>query len=271
MPEKTVTRSREPSSLSRFYLILFNGISGMGWTYVLFLAMSTLFDPSNAVKYDSLDYLNPILPYIKPVSQSTNQISASIASLLRQYIPSVYSSTFFALLPVQSLAILEVVHVLLGLVRSPLPTTLMQVSSRLFCVWAIVVRYPATHTNPIYTTMISAWALTEVPRYMFYMISLMGVEPPKALVWLRYSTFYILYPLGASSEAFLMLSTIPEWANNAWVSWAPEDYVRAGLFCIWWPGLYAMYSHMMQQRRKVLGTGKGRKLGGKPKNRVKAD
>jgi very-long-chain (3R)-3-hydroxyacyl-CoA dehydratase len=44
---------------------------------------------------------------------------------------------------VQSAAVLEVLHVLLGLVRSPLPTTTVQVASRLFSVWGIAGRFPS--------------------------------------------------------------------------------------------------------------------------------
>ena len=43
---------------------------------------------------------------------------------------------------VQTFAILEVVHVLLGWVKSPLATTGMQVSSRLFLVWAVTEQFP---------------------------------------------------------------------------------------------------------------------------------
>jgi very-long-chain (3R)-3-hydroxyacyl-CoA dehydratase len=44
---------------------------------------------------------------------------------------------------VQSAAVLEVLHVLFGLVRSPLPTTAVQVASRLFSVWGIAARFPS--------------------------------------------------------------------------------------------------------------------------------
>lgn len=42
---------------------------------------------------------------------------------------------------VQSFAILEIVHVILGWVRSPLPTTAAQVASRLFLVWGITEQF----------------------------------------------------------------------------------------------------------------------------------
>lgn len=43
---------------------------------------------------------------------------------------------------VQSFALLEVVHALLGWVRSPVTTTTMQVASRLFLVWGITTQFP---------------------------------------------------------------------------------------------------------------------------------
>jgi len=79
--------------------------------------------------------------------------------------------------------------------------------------------------------MVFAWSFTEVIRYTFYALNLVGLNP-YPLLWLRYTTFYALYPLGAGSEAFLTLATLP--APVA--SWGPLEYVRAGLFVIWWPG-----------------------------------
>ncbi|KAF8351047.1 protein-tyrosine phosphatase-like protein, partial [Amanita rubescens] len=174
------------------------------------------------------------------------------------------TATYLALGPivpyVQTTAILEVLHVLLGWVRSPLPTTIIQVSSRLFLVWGITEQPKPT---VLYTTMILSWSLTEVIRYAFYAFSLLGTEPPRFLTYLRYTTFYVLYPLGAGSEAFLIFATVPSWEafkNGAVSLW---DVARAVLFVIWWPGLYVMYTHMMIQRRKVLGSKKEKPLSSK--------
>lgn len=60
--------------------------------------------------------------------------------------------------------------------------------------------------------MLLAWSSTEVIRYTFYFFSLLSIQIP-ALNWLRYSTFYPLYPLGAGSEAFLAFSTLPPLSN----------------------------------------------------------
>jgi len=127
-------------------------------------------------------------------------------------------------------------------------------------IWGITEQFPAVCSNPLYASMVLSWALTEVVRYSFYACSLVGVTI-SALLYLRYTMFYILYPTGASSEAFLIYAVLPasppypglqSWLHGMW---KPADYVRAGLFLIWWPCLYAMYTHMLSQRRKVLGHG----------------
>ena len=56
---------------------------------------------------------------------------------------------------VQTFAILEVVHVILGWVRSPLATTAMQVSSRLFLVWGIADQFPEVCINVLFSLVLS--------------------------------------------------------------------------------------------------------------------
>ncbi|KAL4073940.1 PTPLA-domain-containing protein [Scleroderma citrinum] len=221
------------------YLIGFNAVSAIGWAVVLWLTLSVLASQSGTPIWDS----------------ATNDLSRTLLSLVAPWIPPSYSASWWVVAPVQSLAALEVFHVLFGLVRSPLLTTLLQVTSRLILVWLIVARFPSTHLNPFYTTMVLAWSLTEVLRYTYYTLSLMGARVPHALTWLRYTTFYVLYPLGAGSEALVVLSTIPEWKHGQYVKWGLEDWLKAGQVLLWIPGLWVMYTHMMQTRRKVLGRG----------------
>lgn len=106
----------------------------------------------------------------------------------------------------------------------------------------------AAHT-PIYVSMISAWSLAEITRYLHYATSLASVKLP-GLEWIRYSAFYVLYPLGAGSEAWLMLRAAPL---------AGEQYGEAAkyavyaLTAVWPPALFVLMSHMTVQRRKYLG------------------
>lgn len=203
------------------YLIAFNIVSAVGWAVVLALTIAGVVvnDPTNN-------------------HTAANALSTTLASALARFVPATYAQSWSVLAPVQSLAALEVLHVLLGLVRSPLPTTFMQVSSRLILIWAIVARYSSTHPSPIYTTMVLAWSLTEVPRYAYYALGLLGVIPPSWLTWLRYSAFYVLYPLGAGSEALLALSTISEWQHGRYANWNVEDWLKAAMVLIWIPGAF---------------------------------
>lgn len=100
---------------------------------------------------------------------------------------------------VQTAAILEIVHSMVGLVRSPVATTFMQVFSRLFILWGITNIAPASQTHWCFALMCASWASVEPPRYFFYLVKLLG-SVPGALTWLRYSLFIILYPTGITGE-----------------------------------------------------------------------
>lgn len=108
--------------------------------------------------------------------------------------------------------------------RAPLITTVMQVTSRYFLVWGIVNIFPETTSQSLaYTTMLLAWSTTEVIRYSFFAVNLAYGKVPDWQTWLRYNTFYVLYPTGISSECWLIwLSTTPArtWIQAyEWLLW----------------------------------------------------
>ncbi|THX52007.1 PTPLA-domain-containing protein [Aureobasidium pullulans] len=149
----------------------------------------------------------------------------------------------------QTLALLEVVHAAVGIVRAPLLTTLMQVASRILLIWGIVTPFPNTVAfSPIYSTMLIAWSITEVIRYSYFAINLSSGSVPSFWLWLRYNTFFVLYPLGISSECWLV------WLA---ASGPAKQYtgVREGLsavLLVYVPGSYILFTHMMAQRRKIM-------------------
>ncbi|THU95362.1 PTPLA-domain-containing protein [Dendrothele bispora CBS 962.96] len=269
VPPKATTKKSTPTAV-KYYLFAYNALSTLGWAYVLILTLVHVFNvdgKSSTIAATTAPTARNILSRVfssVPFLKSTASVSSLESRLPSFLVPFLRrSTTTFNRVGavtafVQSCALLEVAHVLLGWVRSPLQTTVMQVSSRLFLVWGIVEQFEATRSNPLYTSMVFAWSFTEVIRYSFYASNLLGYEPP-VLLHLRYTTFYVLYPLGAGSEAFLIYSTlpssspVPSWSSWIQGMWKPTDYIRAGLFAIWWPGLYIMYTHMIKQRRKVMG------------------
>lgn len=120
----------------------------------------------------------------------------------------------------------------LGIVRSPVVTTLMQVSSRLLLVWGVVDNYPtATSSSPFYSSMLLAWSTTEIIRYTYFMLNLVG-SVPRLLTWLRYNAFYLLYPLGITSEMVLIFNA----SNTAVADYAWQQWVFRGILLAYVPG-----------------------------------
>lgn len=150
---------------------------------------------------------------------------------------------------VQTLMLLEVVHSGIGFVRSPLVTAAMQVASRIVVVWGVLYLFPSVGTYLAFSTCVLAWSITEMLRYSFYVYNLVRPgDVPYWLVWLRYSAFYVLYPLGAGSEWVLILVSLPE---AELYSSLYALFLKA-VMLIYIPGFYVMFTHVIAQRRKVF-------------------
>ena len=52
-------------------------------------------------------------------------------------------------------------------------------------VWGIVDTFPGVASSPAYSSMLTAWAVSEVVRYSYFVLNLRG-GVPEALTWLRY-------------------------------------------------------------------------------------
>lgn len=127
----------------------------------------------------------------------------------------------------------------------------MQVASRFALVWGAVHFYPSIATSPAYSSMLLAWSTTEVVRYGFFSLTLSGWRPGP-LLWLRYSVFFVLYPIGISSELWELGRAFSA-ARHAHEPWAM--LVILLVMATYGPGAPKLYRHMMRQRRRVLGPG----------------
>jgi very-long-chain (3R)-3-hydroxyacyl-CoA dehydratase len=227
-------------SLAKTYLLAYNAVLIVGWAYVLALTAQT-----------------------------------SLASGPR----AVYAAIETPLLYAQTAAVLEIVHAALGIARSPVLVTAMQVSSRLMVVWGVLVLAPPARIASFHVagpleigvpSLMFAWGITEVIRYSFYFFKLLG-DVPRVITWCRYTLFIVLYPLGVSSELFLaysgfgyLVKTNPlayPMPNAANISFHLPS-VMLMFFAGYVPGFPMLYSYMLGQRKKVLGSGspaKGKK------------
>ncbi|KAL3142589.1 hypothetical protein ABBQ38_002908 [Trebouxia sp. C0009 RCD-2024] len=159
-------------------------------------------------------------------------------------------------------------------------TTALQVASRVWVVWGVMVAAPAQIASQSLTvlplgaysiqlnlmSLLLAWSVTEIIRYSFFAFKELGMTP-YALLWLRYSTFILLYPLGVASEMAMVWLALPHVRrSHMWSIDLPNavnfafDYF---LFCllavvIYIPGFPVLYLHMLRQRQKVLGQPKSK-------------
>ncbi|KAL7909486.1 tyrosine phosphatase-like protein [Trichoderma velutinum] len=215
-PSKKEARQKPASSpIKTAYLILYNAISAVAWASVLASTITTLYAGGG-----------PSLVYVTTGEQTKW---------------------------VQTAAAMEILHSFFGVVRAPLFTTLMQVASRFLLVWGVLFLYPYLAVeSPTYSSMLIAWSVTEVIRYSYFALSLAGFTP-RVLTWLRYNTFFILYPIGIMSECSLIyLAAVGPAANATEYPLTLMPYILYGILAIYVPGAYILYTHMMAQRRKVL-------------------
>lgn len=191
-----------------------------------------------------------------------NSISASLwaivlanvlflAPLLGQ--PYVFDKTQLFLTVVQCGAVVEIVNAVTGVVRLPVGTTVAQVFLRLLIVLGIFQLLPDSPANThwAYISLCLAWSFTEVVRYSYYAANLADAGGvPYWLTWLRYSAFYVLYPIGVASEMSIIWMSLgeAELVVGKFYSW-----VLFAILFTYPPGLYSLYTYMMRQRRKVLG------------------
>ncbi|KAK9455110.1 tyrosine phosphatase-like protein [Dipodascopsis uninucleata] len=149
---------------------------------------------------------------------------------------------------VQTAAILEVFHSIFGIVRSPIFTTLMQITSRLLLVWGVVYLFPTSGALTLaYSTMLISWSITEVIRYSYYAYNLNSAVP-SWLIWLRYNTFFVLYPTGVASELLVIYASLDDAKSMSPL----YSLVLKAVFLIYIPGFYMLFTHMMKQRRRIL-------------------
>ena len=127
----TMTASKSPSpqapslGLKDIYLIAYNGMCCLGWAYVLMLGVpSIIVSVSSSVDSGSDTSL---LEALKLAGSNLYFATPSTAGWSDESSPSLA----LALTIVQSAALLEIVHAAVGLVRSPVFVTAMQVGSRI--------------------------------------------------------------------------------------------------------------------------------------------
>ena len=162
------------------------------------------------------------------------------------------STTALVLLSVaQGLAMLEILHALFKWVKSPLITTVAQVASRIFVL--VLINFYIHHVPLLGVTRLGiilisiAWSITELVRYSFYFLGLLNKEP-KWLVWMRYSFFILLYPVGVVGEWCIISTPIFE-TGLVFNLYNVACVFIAAAYLYYFP---VLYGYMWKQRKARL-------------------
>ncbi|CAD6567162.1 MAG: hypothetical protein CYPHOPRED_001464 [Cyphobasidiales sp. Tagirdzhanova-0007] len=166
MPARKVPKKASSSGLTRSYLIVYNIACFSAWSYILYRLVAHLDKPTSSLCWASLS------PGHKAQHAFLTRAKTSYADF--------GDLTRF----VQTGALLEIIHVLAGFVRSGLVTTITQVSSRLAIVWGVLFFFPETQTSPFFTSAVFAWSIAEMVRYATYALGLFDIKL-YPLEWLR--------------------------------------------------------------------------------------
>lgn len=150
--------------------------------------------------------------------------------------PSVRALVLFA----QTLAVLEILHAITGLVHAPVLTTFVQIGGRLTVLWVVIEKYRAAAAapTPFYTFMVLAWSAADTIRYLYFATRLVGGHQYRTLIWLRYSAFYVLYPIGIGGEIGVVYYAVSEafklgYNGHAWGYIAAASlYIPGELFLL---------------------------------------
>ena len=174
-------------------------------------------------------------------------------------IQEIYSDTHIILECFQCGAFLEIMHAILGIVKTRILPTTMQISSRIIIV-LILHNFPSALSYG-YLLIYFAWSSIEIVRYSYYTLNLVkkdfcNFKIPYFLIWCRYTFFIWLYPIGTIGEIITIwnaqkdISKYILWKNNDFnISWSVFCYP---LYILYIPALIFMYGYLFNQRKKVL-------------------
>ncbi|KAH8298225.1 hypothetical protein KR018_011405 [Drosophila ironensis] len=225
----TKPASKEQSLLTKVYLFGYNAGQVVGWSYILWLLVDyyVLREPSYRAQVTLWDF------------------------------------TRLAVIVFQNAAFVEILNASFGLVKSNPVVTGFQVFSRMMVVVGVVMATPTGKVSPGLPIALFAWAITEIIRYGYYALNIVKIVP-HFVVFLRYTTFIVLYPIGVTGELLCFW-----WAqsyareNSVWSVVMPNKWnATFSYFGFLWivmlgyiPIFPQLYLHMFAQRRKILGGG----------------
>ncbi|KAD7478594.1 hypothetical protein E3N88_01730 [Mikania micrantha] len=125
----------------------------------------------------------------------------------------------------------------------------------------VLYSFPEVQTHPLISSLVISWCITEIVRYSFFGTKEAFGSTPYWLLWLRYSTFLVLYPTGIASEIAMIYNALPFMKEsglysvrmpNKWNFSFDYYYCALVVLAVYVPGIPHLYGYMLGQRKKTL-------------------
>ncbi|XP_046679570.1 very-long-chain (3R)-3-hydroxyacyl-CoA dehydratase-like [Homalodisca vitripennis] len=162
----------------------------------------------------------------------------------------------------QLIQFLEVMHPMFGYTKGSIFVPFVQVTGRAIVLFVMIDAEPRMQEKPVIFYLFLIWSVVEVVRYPYYIVQLYKFKVD-FLTWLRYSIWIPLYPLGILCEGIIILRNIPYFEETQRFSVAmPNNWnftfhsptaMKVYLLLLFFPGMYAMMTHMYRARMKKIG------------------
>ena len=152
---------------------------------------------------------------------------------------------------------MEIIHSIIGLVRSSIFATSIQIIGRIIIV--VILQFFESAISKGYLLIFFAWSIVEIVRYTYYIINLLQKEfvkfnIPYLLIWCRYSFFIVLYPIGVSGEMITVWNAKKDFSKFILYKGNNLNFTVANLIYPIWlfyiPALVYLYGYLFKQRRK---------------------
>ncbi|XP_014432472.1 very-long-chain (3R)-3-hydroxyacyl-CoA dehydratase 4 [Pelodiscus sinensis] len=108
----------------------------------------------------------------------------------------------------QSLSILELLHILVGIEENSFLPRFLQISERIIILFVVITSQEEVQGKYIVCVLFFLWNLLDVVRYTYCMLSVTGTYYD-ALTWLNYTLWIPLYPLSVLAKAFAIYESLP--------------------------------------------------------------
>uniref|UniRef100_A0A8D0BR91 Very-long-chain (3R)-3-hydroxyacyl-CoA dehydratase n=1 Tax=Salvator merianae TaxID=96440 RepID=A0A8D0BR91_SALMN len=162
----------------------------------------------------------------------------------------------------QSLSILELLNIHLGIEENLFLPRLLQITERVIVLFVVIASQEEIQGKYVVWILFFLWSFLDVVRYTYYMLAVTGIYF-KELTWLQYTLWIPLYPLSVLAQAFAIYVSLPHFETAGTYSIQlpfPFEirlyfpYILKMYLVVLFGGMYFIIQHLYTERKVCLGS-----------------